>query len=303
MKDYLTFTRFERRGISVLSVILVLLIFAERILPYILEKPPSDHAQYEAEINAFIEERNRAVSEAAQQKSVYTASSVHAGAAANELFPFNPNHLPEEEWTKLGLSPKQIKTIRNYESKGGKFYKKEDLKKIWGISESLYNRLEPYIKIPPRENNADYTSKEPVKQEKKQFQPLVIELNAADSAALISLRGIGPSYASRILKYRDLLGGYIRKEQLMEVYGMTEELYNSVIPFISVDPARIKPININTCDKNELGRHPYISWNLAESLINYRTKHGLYRTVEDIKKSDLVNDELYLKLAVYLKAE
>ena len=53
-----------------------------------------------------------------------------------ELFTFNPNTLETEGWRKLGLSERQAKTIMNYRSKGGRFYKKEDLKKIYIKSKS-----------------------------------------------------------------------------------------------------------------------------------------------------------------------
>jgi competence protein ComEA len=296
LNNYLTFTRRERRGIVVLSSILLCLILSGRIIPYFATQEFDNSLQIN-EIEAFLREQEN-LKQQLEKTDFTPAQQQYKSKKILELFPFNPNHLPESEWEKLGLSEKQIKIIKNYESKGGKFNKKEDLKKIYGIQPSLYNKLEPYIVIPRIHQDKPETSN------KIEYPTIsLMELNSADSVSLLKLKGIGPSYAGRIMKYRDLLGGFERSDQLLEVYGMTEELYELIVPHIYLEQKEIKKININKCDKKDLSKHPYISWNVANSLINYREKHGLYNSVEDIKKSDLVNDELYLKLASYLTVE
>lgn len=99
-----------------------------------------------------------------------------------------------------------------------------------------------------------------------------IELNTADSIQLQELKGIGPGFARRIVIYREKLGGYYAKEQLMEVYGFTEKLYNLIKNDISVDASKIRKININKMDISRLKRHPYISYYEAKAIYEYRIK-------------------------------
>ena len=137
----------------------------------------------------------------------------------------------------------------------------------------------------------------------KKTEPLNIELNAADTTELKKLKGIGSSFARRIVKYRDRLGGYVEKEQLMEVYGFDAEKYELVSPFLTIDLAKSKKININTSTPEEMKSHPYIRWKLAGIIAAYRKNHGPFSSVDDIRKIDLVTDSLFTKIAPYLKAE
>ena len=97
-------------------------------------------------------------------------------------------------------------------------------------------------------------------------------------------------------------GGFFNKEQLMEVWKFDQEKYDGVQQFVEVNPASIKKININTCTAQEL-KHPYIKWNIANAIVNYRTIHGKFKTIEDIKKTDLVDEETLRKIAPYLTLE
>lgn len=113
-----------------------------------------------------------------------------------------------------------------------------------------------------------------------------IELNSADTLQLQELRGIGPSFARRIVKYREKLGGYYAKEQLMEVYGFTEQLYSQVEKHVTVDASKIRKLNINELDIAELKRHPYISFYEAKAIFDYRNSKSSCRidSIEELVK-------------------
>ncbi|MDQ3192707.1 MAG: helix-hairpin-helix domain-containing protein [Bacteroidota bacterium] len=309
--DYFTFNKIERNGIFILCAIILFLLFFDRIIPFVIPQENINYSEFISEIDAFV-----------QHKTIYRDSIENAKISRYSHFPvskeqgipiqffkFDPNIATQEQWLKLGLSQKQSSTINNYLSKGGKFYKKEDLKKIYGISNSQYKMLEPYINIENhKQTNLDEknTSNQLklVDFEKKESPVLLININLADTSDLIQLKGIGSTFSLRIIKYRNNLGGFINKDQLLEVYGITKELIDSISPFISIDHNKIKKININTCLASDFKKHPYVNnWNITNSIINYRDQHGFYKSIEDIKKSDLVNDELYLKLAPYLTIE
>ncbi|MFN7014568.1 MAG: helix-hairpin-helix domain-containing protein, partial [Bacteroidia bacterium] len=237
--------------------------------------------------------------------SVPTIDSTDASINV-ELFVFNPNSSTDEEFRRLGLTEKQIKNIRNYLEKAGSFRFKEDFGKLYAIGDSLFAILNPYIDLPDKEtyyasNKIPKEKQEQAKFEKPKTQKTLLELNGADSLQLIEIKGIGPAFASRIIKYRNRLGGYQHIEQLKEIYGMKEELYELIKTQVKVNPSVIIKININSCTPEEFKNHPYVNnWNIANALINYRKKHGLFKSIEEIKKCDLVNEELYLKLAPYL---
>ena len=131
----------------------------------------------------------------------------------------------------------------------------------------------------------------------------MVELNSADTLEFDKLKGIGFSYAKRIIKYRELLGGFVRKEQLMEVYGFDQERHNALSSVVFVDDSKVKKININADVFEGLKRHPYIKYNLANLILNYRKQHGNYKSVEDIKQLNLMNDELLSKISPYLTVE
>ncbi|MBL4652981.1 MAG: helix-hairpin-helix domain-containing protein [Flavobacteriales bacterium] len=219
------------------------------------------------------------------------------------LFQFNPNNLPEEKWKMLGLKDWQIKIIYNYESKGGQFRTKEDVGKIYGIKPELYEKWKPYIIINKRIGEKEEIMYSDKTNEDKEQNIQKIEINVADSLLLVSIYGIGPVYAKRILTYRYRLGGFRDLQQLKEVYGITGENYPKIVERLRVDTAEVIKININTAIWKILVRHPYIDKNVANGIINYRKQHGHYNTVADIKRSDLVNEELYRKIAPYLKIE
>ena len=137
----------------------------------------------------------------------------------------------------------------------------------------------------------------------KKNDSLIIELNSADTTELKKLKGIGSSFAKRIVKYRELLGGYVSKKQLLEVYGFDKEKYDLVSPHIVLDATRVIKININIAAAEEMRKHPYIRWKLANVISSYRKNHGRFASVDAVRKIDLFNDSLFTKLAPYLTAE
>ena len=298
IKEYFTFNRREQRGILVLLSILISLLVLLTVLKSTSPAQHYDFTAFEKEIAELEKAKpNEAISD--EKKAV-------TEPATAEKFYFNPNNLPETDWKKLGFSEKQIKTIKNYESKGGKFYKKGDLKKIYGISDVLYASIEFYIQIPEQTSKKffEHETTNP-RSQTSNFKPETLnsklELNSADSFQLVALKGIGPAFASRIMKYRKKLGGFISPEQLKEVYGITEDFYKTISPQISVDPEKVEKININEATLDQLKNHPYIKYKTASLIINYRIMHGAYTSVSDIKNTEALPDSIFTKTEPYLK--
>lgn len=141
-----------------------------------------------------------------------------------------------------------------------------------------------------------YPSKTPAP--KREFS---IELNSADTLDLQLLHGIGPVFANRIVRYRNLLGGFVRKEQLMEVYGMTPERYNMIAGHISVDPSHVKKIDINNAPLDEIRRHPYIDYYQAKAILIFRQKGRRIDGPDDMLKINLIDSATVIKINGYIQ--
>jgi competence protein ComEA len=297
VKDYFDFGKTEQKGIVTLLFLILFVVSINFLLPYFLKSNQYEINSYIKDIESFRKSIIENGDSLQLKHQAVDYNDVDRSIAEHTLHPvpFNPNNLPEEKWAQIGLTNKQIRTIKNFEEKGGKFYKKEDLRKIYGISEADFRALEPYIEIPMQQ----YDKKKYEIKEQKAPQKIV-EINSADSAQLIDISGIGPFFARRIIKYRDRLGGFIAKEQLLEVYGMDSTRYLKIIPFISVNTLQIRKTDLNTATFKDLMKNPYIDFYLAGAIIKYRNKNGKFSSLGELMKVSLVYDEVYRKISPYL---
>ena len=189
-----------------------------------------------------------------------------------ETFRFNPNTVSIEDLQRLGFSEKQAQTIDNYRQKGGRFRRPGDFAKSYVVADSVYSRLEPYIDIPK------------------------LDINKADSTALLELPGIGPWFAGRIVSYRKALGGYSTTEQLMEIKNMDQERYQGIIDLITI--SQPQPYPLWSLSEEDLASHPYISKPEAHSIVLYRKHHAPEEcTLEGLKKAGAISDDHARKLS------
>lgn len=299
LRDYFTFNKRERNGIFILLAIIAVELIYLNTSSYFYSVEPVDLSSFEKEIKEF--EASIVFDSVPVEKPFYNKPVFSERSA--ERFNFDPNNLSEKDWKRLGLSDKQIKTIKNYEAKGGKFKKKEDLKKMYCIKPELFLSLEPYINIESPVSNFQSPVSNISQPTTNNHKPTTtIELNTCDSASLTTIKGIGPFFAKSIIKYRKQLGGFHSKEQLMEIWKFDAEKYETIAPRVNVDASVIKRININTVEAEEF-IHPYIKWNIANAIVNYRKNHGRFKTIEEIRKTDLVDEETLRKIADYLTVE
>lgn len=208
-------------------------------------------------------------------------------------FTFDPNRISREELQKMQMRENLINAIINYRNKGGKFFNKKDLQKIYTISEEEYLQLEPFIKF-VNDSGQIETASDII------TTTFVIEINTADSLDLQQLTGIGPSFSKRIIKYRDMLGGYYDIKQLLEVYGMDIIRFDGIKDQIITNDSLVKKINVNKATIKEMIKHPYIEFYVAKSIINYRNENGTYTNLEEIKNVRLIYEELFQKIMPYL---
>lgn len=211
--------------------------------------------------------------------------------SAPELFLFDPNMATDSEFHRLGFSDKQIATIRKYLDKGGIFRDKNDFFKIRVISENQKRILSDWVVIA--------TDSKKSSGESSSMKVISIDLNSADSIQLKQLPGIGSVLSKRIVKYRDLLGGFYSVSQLKEVYGLSEQTISVIDGKVTVDITRIKKLDLNFADMNELSRHPYLKKNLASKIVKFRTKNGSIQDLAILRDSMILNIDEYDRIKPY----
>ena len=300
IKNYFNFNKGERNGI----IVVIAIIIGVLAYPYLVKVSLKDNSaaflQFEKEIAQF-EASLKNASDSADEARRLDFQQMDKSLAENKLTPFifNPNLLPSEQWSKMGLKDWQIKVIKKYEAKGGKFYKKEDFKRMFCISPSEYELLEPYILIPEQKN--EYADRKPELKEIK--KKVIVDLNTADSVTLLTLYGIGPSFAKRIIKYRNLLGGFYSKHQLLEVYGFDQDKLDKIEANCDVSNSGMKAININTVRTDELKKHPYMDYYTAKAIVDQRIILGRFTSVQQIKTIPLIHEDLFNKIRHYFVTE
>jgi len=204
---------------------------------------------------------------------------------------FDPNSADYNQLIEFGFNKFQANNVINFRKKAGIFKNKIDLLKIYGIDSTFYRTIENYIQIENVEESIN-VSRKPVE--------IDIELNSADSAKLVQLNGIGSVYAKRILKYRELLGGFYSTSQLLEVYNFPEETYRKIEDNISVDTVLIRKIRLNFAEYPDLLRHPYFNKKQVEAVLNYRNKNGSFQDIVQLKSTGIIDSETFSKVRPYL---
>ena len=318
LKEYLSFTKKERTGITVLLVLIILFLLLPLLFPFFIHHQADDDSKYREEIAALKFKKadsaggySKRYSNTAEERdepgySYHNNYNSRREAPSGELFPFDPNTLSPEGWQRLGLREKTINTIQHYLASGGRFRQADDIRKIWGLHDDEIARLLPYVKIedqPSSKTGNTGFSENRITYSKKEKSYTAFDINTADTSAFIALPGIGSKLAARIIAFRDKLGGFYSTAQVAETYGLPDSTFQKIKSYLLVNNPPLKMIHLNTATADELKQHPYIRYNLAATIVQYRHQHGKFLAIADLKKIVAVDEALYAKLAPYLSVE
>jgi DNA uptake protein ComE-like DNA-binding protein len=293
--DLFAFSKRERRGIYVLLALLALALIFRLYLPALLPPaaPLPDEASFLEEVEAWIDSSRRISLDSSREKS-------RKAKALRQLpppFDFNPNQVTPAQMERLGFTPQQIHTLVRYRQKGGRFKTPNDLTRIYGMDEPTYRRLKDHIVIPvavspvrPKPDSSGGT-----------YRPPTLCLNEADTFQFTLLPGIGPVYARRICKYRNLLGGFVSTGQLAEVYGLDTPMVRQLAPYLVVDSPMVRKINLNDATFSQLVRHPYLNAYQARALLNYRRFRGNISHPFELQKNNILDSITYIKMEPYIE--
>jgi len=274
ISTWLNFTAGERKGIIVFAIICAIAITARWWFPtpHYSNKITADSLQHIAQLLE-------------PKKDIkLTVDSI--------LEPFSAVSADSSTWVKAGLTPMQARTITRYLTKGGRIKDTSDLWKLYFMDTLLYNRLKQCV-IFQIDKQFDES-----KKERHSIQKPIdkIDLNLADSSQLVSIHGIGPVFASRIIRYRKLLGGFVNVKQLNEVFGLANYLTPSLIDQFIIKDKTINYLDINKATFIELMRHPYIGKALAKEITKMRKSKVLVQ--DDLE--NIMTPETFNKLKSYI---
>ena len=298
---FLLFSRKEKYGIVLLILINLALAFLPNIYARVFHDPLPDQSILLKASAKLIELEVDSPDYGHHQKQNFSQIRFKEKEIEKRRFVFDPNTINDQQWKDLGVNEKTIRTIRNYLSKGGRFKKPDDIQKIWGLSPSGSAELIPWVKVASATENASTLFHESSYHSK--FQAIkLIDINTADSALFESLPGIGPSLARRIILFRNKLGGFYSIQQLSEVWGLQDSVFQKIKNRLDLKNGNIKKIDINAASIEQMKSHPYVGYKIALSIENYRKQHGPYHSLEEIQQLPQMDEKTYNKIIHYLVA-
>lgn len=240
------------------------------------------------------------------------ADTLTAAAAPSQgtLHPFDPNTADSATLVRLGLPPRLARRICRYRAAGGRFRHARDLARIYGMDTAALRRLRPYIRIAAAPGaNPSFRKPRPLEKSHYAYTPYPsrklprgrqLDLNAADSAELLRVPGVGPYFARRIVRYRQRLGGFVSPEQLREIPNLPD----SVQTWFRVTAEKAqRPLRLNTATFRELLRHPYLNYEQVKAIVNYRERQGALQTLQELSLSEAFSAADLERLTPYVSFE
>lgn len=314
---------------SIASLLLLSLMLVALLLYPIVERSLS-HSNSEISITTT-EKLDSTLASLSKQEKNYLSEYQAIGENGNtekttfQRFAFDPNTASREQLVALGFPKGSATSLLNYRAKGGRLRYKEDVLKIYFFPPELYGELESYILLPSKEAHETQNPQDelaesiqatpainkpsevpseimpPQPKSEKLSNPATqaFDLNTADTTQLKKLKGVGSGYASRIIKYRDLMGGFYDINQVKRTYNLPPEVADEVVRFCFVKKP-VHKININTISLESF-KHPELKFNQKKALIAYREQHGSFQNIDDLRKIKLLDEESIQRISPYLE--
>lgn len=292
---FVNFNKSERRGILVLMVILAGVLALRFLIPALQKSETKKLINFQ--ISEYVSsplETEGSVKETKVEKLADTLKPV--------FFKFNPNNSTYNDLRSLGFSHYNANTIINYRANGGKFYNESDLLRVYGIDSSLVRLLAGFILYNEPDRKVLVKEQKHKVVENSYSSVKKVAINSQNIETLKQVKGVGDVFATRIIKYGKLLGGYTSIEQLKEVYGISEEIYGNIQSGFILDSADVATINLNKATFKELIKHPYVQVQHVKAILKYRDLMGEFSDLGQLKTSYIFTAEEFRKVAPYLRA-
>ncbi len=284
LKSYFQFTKSQRSGIIFLVLLCVMFQSAYFLIDF---KSTTNDSKEKQEWLAFQTE----IDSLKQIKHDYIP----------KIYPFNPNFITDFKGQKLGMSVSEIDRLLAFRKTNKYVNTPEDFQKVTKISDSLLNTMVPYFKFPDWVTNKKEFKSKYKSFENKKEKIVILDINQATKEDLIKVYGIGPALSDRILKLKDLLGGFVSMEQMNDVWGLSPEVIENLNKNfkVSVLP-KVNKVDINNASIKELMLFPYFKYALAKAIVTYRSMNGDFKNNADLTKINGFPNEKLNVISLYL---
>ena len=309
-KDFLYFSRNQRIGIIALFGIIILTIAINYFLPYFFKKDKMPDSNFIAEVQEFkqhiaildsVAEFERREQYRLNRPDYSNSYARRQNIEKYTLFTFDPNTADSATFVSLGIQPFVSANIVKFRKSGGVFRNKESFSRVYNLSAEKFAELEPYIEIKIADNKKD-TFKQSAEIPYSEVE-IIVELNLADSAELLQVKGIGNSYMREIIRFRNAAGGFYSVEQLRDIPRMTDDNYERISGQCTVNASLIKQIKVNAASVDRLRAHPYINFYQAQAIYELRRRKINLSTVDELRHLKEFSPEQISKIEPYLSFE
>jgi DNA uptake protein ComE-like DNA-binding protein len=268
LKSFFQFSKAQRSGIFILLAICIGLQLVYFFVDFkMVEKESKDKQQWlalQTEIDSLKE-----------IKQDYTP----------KIYPFNPNFITDFKGYKLGMSVAEIDRLLAFRKLNKYVNSAQDFQKVTKVSDSLLKAISPYFKFPDWVTNKKEFKSYPKQAFDKKEKIVVLDINQASPEDLIKIYGIGAGLSERILKQKELLGGFVSMEQMKDVWGLSAEVIENLNKYFKVSALpKVKKIDINNASVKELSQFPYFRYALAKAIVTYRSMNGDIKSPADLSK-------------------
>jgi competence protein ComEA len=295
----LTFSSKERSGIIVLTLLLILSIAASYVVPRFANKQ-HDLSRFSDEIYEFQISVSKKAEQQENNNSYYQSRNQKNYQQTYKPMQFDPNLVNKNKLTSMGFNSSQIKNLMNFRKSGGKFYQKEDFLKLYTIDTMAFNLFKPFITIPEKDINITNTAENSSEKSKKKHITIPLEINSCTKAELITKLQIPDYLADRVIKYRNLLGGFNDYSQFSEIYGFNPQKIDTNRIKIHFDQDRIEKINLNNGEFKEIISHPYIDKYTTNAILEYRKFMKTITSLDELKENNVLTDDDIKKIKPYV---
>ena len=284
LKSYFQYSKSQRSGIFLLVALCIVCQFAFFYLDSSADKENNSDKQNWLELQTKVD-----------------SLKVEKQNDIPKIYPFNPNFITDYKGSKLGMSVAEIDRLLNFRKTNQYVNSASEFQKVTQVSDSVLNAISPYFKFPDWVNKSKNHNFKPF--EKKTERIVLKDINLATKEDLIKIYGIGPALSDRILKQKELLGGFVSMKQMEDVWGLSPEVIENLNKYFKVASLpKIKKIDVNNASIKELMQLPYFKYELAKAIVTYRSMNGDFKSFEDLtningfpsKKLDIISLYLYL---------
>ena len=255
--------------------------------------------------------------------SVGSAESNETASAPSPslLRPFDPNCVTYEELRAMGVEKYAARGIIRYREGGRTFAIPEDVAIVYGISDSLYATLKPFITIgeeyrpKPRNYPSNTTSSTSSASRRRTFRAIPFDPNALTAEGFYELGCFTARQAEAMVEYRERIGGFRTLLDFADCYLIDSALYAQMKPYITISASaqstpssapRSRTFQAIPFDPNTLTAEGFYELGCftarqAEALVEYRTRRGGFRTALEWRDCYLIDSALWEQTKDYLR--